>query len=57
MENFIKRMIAQQADISLSTGQEKYRAYFINTSIYEKYKKGVDTLLKSDGYSKVIVKS
>lgn len=57
MENFIKRMIAQQADISLSTGQEKYRAYFINTPIYEKYKKGVDTLLKSDGYSKVIVKS
>lgn len=55
MESFIKRMIEQRADASLAEGKEKYRAYFIHTPIYAKYKAKVDTLLKNDGYNKVIV--
>jgi hypothetical protein len=55
MESFVARMIKQNADVSLEQGQEKYRAYFINTSIYSKYKTGVDEKLVEDGYGNVIV--
>lgn len=55
MENFVARMIKQNADVSLEQGQNKYKAYFINTAIYTKYKAGVDGILVQDGYGNVIV--
>lgn len=55
MENFISRMIKQNADVSLEQGQEKYRAYFVSISIYENYRTGVDEILTQDGYGNVIV--
>ena len=55
MENFISEMIKNQADISLEKGQEKYRAYFVITTIYAKWKESVDTILTADGYANCIV--
>ena len=34
MSTFIATMIMKQADISLEKGQAKYRAYFVNTTLY-----------------------
>ena len=48
-------MIKAQADISLEKGQDKYRAYFINTPIYAKWKESVDATLTADGYADCIV--
>ena len=56
MVNFIARQIENKAKISLEEGQELYRKYFINTSLYASYKDGVDAKLKADGYEDVIVK-
>lgn len=55
MSAFIARMIMKQADISVEKGQEKYRAYFISTALYEKWKSDVDTILTTEGYSECIV--
>lgn len=55
MTTFIARMIMNDADKSLERGQKKYRAYFIRTSLYKKWKEDVDTILKIDGYEDVIV--
>jgi len=55
MENFIARMIKQNADVSLGQGQDKYRAYFVNTPLYERYRAGVENILIADGYGNVIV--
>ena len=48
MATFIALAIMRAADISLKDGQDKYRAYFINTNIYSKYKADVDTILTTD---------
>lgn len=56
MEKFIAGMIEKYAKNSLEEGQELYRKYFINTSIYKGYKTGVDKILKADGFADVIVK-
>lgn len=48
MSRFIAMVIERAADVSLEKGQEKYRAYFINTNIYSKYKADVDTILMTD---------
>ena len=56
MDKFIAKMIETQADISLEKGQDKYRAYFIVTNIYAKWKESVDSSLTADGYSNCIVK-
>ena len=50
MVSFIAKMIMQQADKSIEAGQDKYRAYFINTSLYLKYKDSVDAILSENGY-------
>lgn len=55
MVGFIVRMIEKEAKISVKRGQDKYRAYFINTSLYAGYKEGVDSKLILDGYENVIV--
>jgi len=56
MDKFIAKMIETQADISLEKGQDKYRAYFITTLIYAKWKESVDSILTADGYANCIVK-
>lgn len=55
MSTFIAKMIIKAADTSLEAGQTKYRAYFVKTLIYIKYKEDVDTILRTDGYEDVIV--
>jgi len=55
MSTFIAKMIMKQADDSTEAGQKKYRAYFINTKLYAKWKDEVDTILTTDGYESVIV--
>lgn len=50
MIKFIARMIKQAADSSLTEGKELYNKYFVNTSLYSKYKEGVDEILKTEGY-------
>lgn len=55
MITFIAGRIMLDADKSTQQGQDKYKAYFVNTSIYHKYKNDVDTILRTDGYIDVIV--
>ena len=55
MVTFIAMMIKEARDTSLSAGQLKYRAYFVNTSLYLRYKPDVDAILIQDGYEDCIV--
>lgn len=55
MSEFISGRIIKEADKSLEKGQEKYRAYFINTTLYLKYKANTDTILEVEGYGNCIV--
>ena len=55
MSPFIARMILKVRKDSLEAGQARYRAYFVNTSIYEKYKEDVDTILATEGFEDCIV--
>lgn len=55
MSAFIAKMIMTQASISLEKGQEKYRAYFVNTTLYAKWQADVDTILTTEGYDNCIV--
>lgn len=55
MVAFIARMIERQAKISTEKGVAKYKAYFVNTRIYEDYRTDVDTILRTDGYEECIV--
>ena len=55
MSTFIASMIMKQADISTEKGQAKYRAYFVKTTLYLKWKEDVDTILETEGYENCIV--
>lgn len=55
MITFIAGRIMLDADKSINQGQDKYKAYFVNTSLYHKYQDDVDTTLRTDGYMEVIV--
>lgn len=55
MSTFIANMIMKQAVFSTEKGQEKYKAYFVNTTIYSKWKDDVDTILETEGYKDCIV--
>jgi hypothetical protein len=55
MVTFIAGRIELAGDTSLEAGQEKYRAYFINTNLYLAYKAEVDAILMQDGYGDCIV--
>lgn len=55
MGAFITRMIMKQRDISLEAGQAKYKAYFVNTTMYTKWHEEVNTLLTEKGCSDCIV--
>lgn len=55
MVTFIAERIKEARQVSLESGQSKYRAYFVNTTLYLKYKPDVDAILIQDGYSDCIV--
>lgn len=55
MITFIASRIMLDADKSVEQGCAKYSAYFINTSLYRKYQSDVDAILRTDGYTDVIV--
>lgn len=55
MSTFIADRIMEQADRSIEAGQNKYRAYFVKTKLYEKWRKDVETILITDGYEECIV--
>lgn len=55
MATFIAQMVISQAKISEEKGKAKYRAYFVNTPIYLKWKEDVDTILETEGYEYCIV--
>lgn len=57
MTTFIARRIIEEADKSIEAGQKKYRAYFVKTRLYKRWKDNVDTILKTDGYDEVIVEN
>lgn len=56
MASFITRMILKQRYKSVKAGQDKYRAYFIRTYLYEGYRDEVDKLLDAAGYADCITK-
>lgn len=55
MSTFIAERIMEQADRSVEAGQNKYRAYFVKTKLYEKWRNDVETILITDGYEGCIV--
>lgn len=55
MITFIARMIENASKHSVINGQNKYRAYFIKTDLYEEYRNDVNAILEVDGYSNSIV--
>lgn len=55
MSTFIADRIMEQADRNIEAGQNKYRAYFVKTKLYEKWRKNVETILITDGYEECIV--
>lgn len=55
MITFIAQRIELEREKSLEAGQAKYRAYFVNTTLYLKWKADVDAILIQDGYGDCIV--
>ena len=61
MREFIASKIEEAAKIvdgkptNVAAGQEKYKAYFINTTMWTPYKADVDAILKVDGCADCIV--
>lgn len=52
---FIARRIEEQAERTVELGIAKYRAYFIKTKAYAKYRDEVDAILAQDGFADCIV--
>ena len=56
MLGFITMVIEDDFDANgLTSAQAKYRAYFINTTRYVRFKADVDTNLQTGGYGDCIV--
>ena len=55
MVTFMASRIIEEAEKSVEAGQKKYRAYFVKTRLYKRWKDNVDTILKTDDYDEVIV--
>jgi hypothetical protein len=55
MVKFIVSRIENAAISSIEDGRNKYSAFFVNTHIYDKFKDGVNTILKEDGYGDCII--
>lgn len=54
MATFIANMIIKEQDTK-GAGKEKYKAYFVKTALYRKYRDDVDTILSTEGYADCIV--
>lgn len=54
MAEFIAKMIKKAGQTGITEGQAKYRAYFIDTKLYLKYRVSVDAILRVDGYENLI---
>ena len=52
---FIVKQIEKARKISLEAGQDKYIAYFINTSRNASLKEATDQMLIADGFADCIV--
>ena len=46
MTTFIASRIMEEADKSVEAGQKKYRAYFVKTRLYKRWKDNVDIYRK-----------
>ena len=55
MTEFIANRIIQAAKISTENGINKYKAYFVNTSLYEAWRADVNTILELEGCGACIV--
>lgn len=56
MSAYSAMIIKQAYDADgLEAGQARYRALFISTKIYSRYKADADTILSTDGYGDCIV--
>lgn len=55
MSTFIANQIIKQAKKSIELGQNKYKAYFVKTKIYEDWRAEVDSILIVEGYEDCIV--
>lgn len=55
MSTFIANQIIKAAKKSVEKGQDKYKAYFVKTQIYEDWRADVDSILTIEGYEECIV--
>lgn len=55
MGRFIATIIKAQGAISTEEGQAKYRAYFLDVTLYKKWQAEVDAILTAEGYEACIV--
>ena len=55
METCMAARIEEAFDISKENGVTKYKAYFVRTRIYKKWRPLVDAILDQDGYADAIV--
>lgn len=55
MEVFIAARIEEAYDVSKEKGIAKYKAYFVKTRIYKKWRPLVDAILEQDDYTDAIV--
>ena len=55
MSTFIAKQIIKAGKVSEEKGIAKYKAYFVNTRIYEDWRADVDTILETEGYGNLIV--
>lgn len=55
MEGFIAARIEEAYDVSKEKGVAKYKAYFVKTHLYKKWRPMVDAILEQDDYTDAIV--
>jgi hypothetical protein len=55
MADFIAARIIEAREISLEAGQEKYRAYFVNTTRYVSFQSAVNAILIQNNCEDCIV--
>lgn len=56
VEFIAKRIIESKNKGGVEVGQDKYRAYFVNTKLYAKYKVDVNSILEIEGCGDCIIK-
>lgn len=55
MSEFIASRIIKKAKVSTDAGIKQYKAYFVNTHMWEDWRAGTDAILRAEGYEDVIV--